>query len=158
MAMYEVKGGADKYMLNILDSAFVHFPKDTTALYNARNLLSRGILGSQNNGQAVVTGNQFAYDGAKLFSKGKYTQAANLYIKASGVEPNNYTHYENVAICYYTNKNFEKVFLILIKPLLFQIILQGSRSFLKPCHLYPWERIVMLVAPCKLRKRKIIQI
>ena len=108
MAMYEVKGGADKYMLNILDSAFIRFPKDTAALYNARNLLSRGILGSQNSGQAVLTGNQFAVDGGKMFVKGKYTQAANLYIKAASIEPNNYTHFENAAICYYTNKNFEK--------------------------------------------------
>ena len=108
MAMYEVKGGADKNMLNILDSAFVHFPKDTAALYNARNLLSRGILGNQNNGQAVGMSNQFAIEGGKMFAKGKYNQAANMYIKASALEPNNYTHYENVAICYYTNKNFEK--------------------------------------------------
>jgi O-antigen ligase len=108
MAMYEVKGGADKYMLNILDSAFVYFPKDSVALLNARNLLSRGVLGNQNSGQAVLTGNQFAVEGGKMFSKGKYTQAANLYIKAASIEPNNYTHFENAAICYYTNKNFEK--------------------------------------------------
>ncbi len=108
MAMYEVKGGADKNMINILDSAFVHFPKDTAALYNARNLLSRGVLGNQNNGQAVGMSNQFAIEGGKMFAKGKYNQAANMYIKASALEPNNYTHYENVAICYYTNKNFEK--------------------------------------------------
>ena len=108
MAMYEVKGGADKYMLNILDSAFVHFPKDSVALLNARNLLSRGVLGNQNSGQAVLTGNQFAVDGGKMFVKGKYTQAANLYIKAASIEPNNYTHFENAAICYYTNKNYEK--------------------------------------------------
>jgi tetratricopeptide (TPR) repeat protein len=106
--MYEVKGGTDKYMLNILDSAFVHFPKDTAALLNARNLLSRGILGNQNNGQAVGVANQFAVEGGKMFSKGKYTQAANLYIKAGNIEPSNYTHFENAAICFYTSKNFEK--------------------------------------------------
>ena len=44
MAMYEVKGGADKKMINILDSAFIHFPKDTVPLLSAKNLLSRGVL------------------------------------------------------------------------------------------------------------------
>lgn len=154
MAMYEVKGGADKYMLNILDSAFVHFPKDTTALYNARNLLSRGILGSQNNGQAVVTGNQFAYDGAKLFSKGKYTQAANLYIKASGVEPNNYTHYENVAICYYTNKNFEKSIPYFDKAAFFTNNTTGKSEFFKAMSLVAMGKNADACAPLQAAKKK----
>jgi O-antigen ligase len=154
MAMYEVKGGADKYMLNILDSAFVHFPKDTAALYNARNLLSRGILGSQNSGQAVVTGNQFAYDGANLFAKGKYTQAANLYIKASNVEPNNYTHYENVAICYYTNKNFEKSIPYFDKAASFANNTTGKSEFFKAMSLVALGKNAEACGPLQAAKKK----
>jgi tetratricopeptide (TPR) repeat protein len=154
MAMYEVKGGADKYMLNILDSAFVHFPKDTAALYNARNLLSRGILGSQNSGQAVVTGNQFAYDGANLFAKGKYTQAANLYIKASNVEPNNYTHYENVAICYYTNKNFEKSIPYFDKAASFSNNTTGKSEFFKAMSLVAMGKNADACGPLQAAKKK----
>ncbi|MEY4097406.1 MAG: hypothetical protein RL170_250 [Bacteroidota bacterium] len=154
MAMYEVKGGADKYMLNILDSAFVHFPKDTTALYNARNLLSRGILGTQNSGQAVVTGNQFAYEGAKLFAKGKYTQAANLYLKASGVEPNNYTHYENVAICYYTNKNFEKGIPYFDKAASFANNTTGKSEFFKAMSLVAMGKNAEACGPLQAAKKK----
>ena len=154
MAMYEVKGGADKYMLNILDSAFVHFPGDTAALNNARNLLSRGILGSQNSGQTVVTGNQFAYDGAKLFAKGKYTQAANLYIKASGVEPNNYTHYENVAICYYTNKNFEKSISYFDKASSFSNNTTGKSEFFKAMSLVSMGKNADACGPLQAAKKK----
>jgi O-antigen ligase len=154
MAMYEVKGGADRYMLNILDSAFVHFPKDTTALYNARNLLSRGILGTQNSGQAVVTGNQFAYEGAKLFAKGKYTQAANLYLKASGVEPNNYTHYENVAICYYTNKNFEKSIPYFDKASSFANNNTGKSEFFKAMSLVSMGKNSDACGPLQAAKKK----
>jgi len=131
MAMYEVKGGADKNMANILDSAFVHFPKDSAVLMNARNLLLRGVLGNQNNGQALGIANQFAIEGGRLFAKGKYTQAANLYIKASNVEPYNYTHYENVAICYFTNKNYEKGIVYFDKALSFTINNTGKSDFLK---------------------------
>ena len=38
--------------------------------------------------------------------KGNYTKAAQFYIKAIASDPNNYTHYENVGICYYTAKEF----------------------------------------------------
>ena len=154
MAMYEVKGGADKYMLNILDSAFVHFPKDTAALYNARNLLSRGVFGNQNNGQSVGIANQFAIDGGKMFAKGKYIQAANLYIKASGVEPNNYTHYENVAICYYTNNNFEKSIPYFDKAASFSNNNTGKSDFFKAMSLVAMGKNSDACGPLQAAKKK----
>jgi tetratricopeptide (TPR) repeat protein len=131
MAMYEVKGGADKYMSNLLDSAFVHFPKDSVSLMNARNLISRDAAGNQNNGNLVSIVNQYATDGGRLFAKGKYTQAADLYMKAGRVEPNNYTHFENVAICYYTNRNFEKSLPYFDKAISFNTNYTGKSEFFK---------------------------
>jgi len=153
MAMYEVKGGADKNMINILDSAFVHFPGDTAALMNAKNLLSRGVLGSQGSGQAVFT-NQYSTDGGKLFAKGKYTQAANMYIKASGVEPNNYTHYENVAICYYTNKNFEKSIPYFDKAASFSNNNTGKSEFFKAMSLVAMGKNSDACGPLQAAKKK----
>jgi tetratricopeptide (TPR) repeat protein len=154
MAMYEVKGGADKYMLNILDSAFVHFPNDTVALLNARNLLSRGILGNQNSGQTVITGNQFAVEGGKLFAKGKYTQAANLYIKAGNIEPSNYTHFENAAICYYTNKNFEKSIPYFDKAASFANNNTGKSEFFKAMSLVSMGKNTDACAALQAAKKK----
>jgi len=153
MAMYEVKGGADKYMINILDSAFVHFPNDSSVLMNAKNLLSRGVLGSQANGQAVFT-NQFSAEGGKLFAKGKYTQAANMYIKASVAEPNNYTHYENIAICYYTNKNYEKSLPYFDKAASFANNNTGKSEFFKAMSLVSMGKNSDACGPLQAAKKK----
>jgi O-antigen ligase len=153
MAMYEVKGGADKNMFNILDSAFVHFPNDSSILLNAKNLLSRGILGSQGSGQAVFT-NQYSTEGGKLFAKGKYTQAANMYIKASNAEPNNYTHYENVAICYYTNKNYEKGITYFDKAASFANNNTGKSEFFKAMSLVAMGKNADACGPLQTAKKK----
>jgi O-antigen ligase len=153
MAMYEVKGGADKNMINILDSAYVHFPKDTVPLLNAKNLLARGVLGGQGSGQAVFT-NQYSTDGGKLFAKGKYTQAASMYIKASSVEPNNYTHYENVAICYYTNKNFEKSIPYFDKAATFANNNTGKSEFFKAMSLVAMGKNSDACGPLQAAKKK----
>ncbi len=154
MAMYEVKGGADKNMSNVLDSAFVHFPKDSAVLMNARNLLSKGVLGNQNNGQAVGIANQFAIEGGKMFAKGNYAQAANLYIKASNVEPNNYTHYENVAICYYTNKNYEKSISYFNKAVSFAANNTGKSEFFKAMSLVAMGKNNDACGPLQAAKKK----
>ncbi|MCE2675873.1 MAG: O-antigen ligase family protein [Sediminibacterium sp.] len=153
MAMYEVKGGADKNMINILDSAYIHFPKDTVPLLNAKNLLARGVLGSQGSGQTVFT-NQYSTDGGKLFAKGKYTQAANMYIKASTIEPNNYTHYENVAICYYTNKNFEKSIPYFDKAATFANNNTGKSEFFKAMSLVAMGKNSDACGPLQAAKKK----
>jgi O-antigen ligase len=154
MAMYEVKGGADKNMMNILDSAYVHFPKDTVPLLNAKNLLSRGVLGGQGSGQAVGMSNQFAIEGGKMFAKGKYTQAANMYIKASNAEPNNYTHYENAAICYYTNKNFEKSIPYFDKAASFSNNNTGKSEFFKAMSLVSMGKNSDACGPLQAAKKK----
>ena len=61
-------------------------------------------------GTAVSTGSlpNYATLGAQAFQKGKYTVAANYYLQASVADPSNYTHFENMGICYYTAKSFEK--------------------------------------------------
>jgi tetratricopeptide (TPR) repeat protein len=154
MAMYEVKGGADKNMMNILDSAYVHFPKDTVPLLNAKNLLSRGIVGGQGSGQAVGMSNQYSTDGGKLFAKGKYTQAANMYIKASNAEPNNYTHYENAAICYYTNQNFEKSIPYFDKAASFSNNNTGKSEFFKAMSLVSMGKNSDACGPLQAAKKK----
>jgi tetratricopeptide (TPR) repeat protein len=60
-------------------------------------------------GTAAATGNitNYAAQGTLAFQKGRYAAAANFYLQASQAEPNNYTHFENIGICYYSNKNFE---------------------------------------------------
>ena len=130
MAMYEVKGGADKYMLNILDSAIFHFPADSVVLSGAKNLLYKGVGNNANNENTNIV-NVYAADAGKLFAKGSYIGAAKLYIKASMAEPNNYTHFENIAVCYYSNKNYEKSIGYFDKSIAFAQNSTGKSEFFK---------------------------
>jgi tetratricopeptide (TPR) repeat protein len=99
LGMYEVKGSADKKMLSMLEFATRKFPEDSVIILNAKNTL----LG--NAGASNINNN--AAQGALAFQKGRYAAAAKFYLQASQVEPENYTHFENIGICYYSNKNYE---------------------------------------------------
>jgi O-antigen ligase len=85
----------------LLDTAISKFPADSAIFVNTKSLLY---------GNAISTGTlpNYAALGAQAFQKGKYTVAANYYLQASVAEPSNYTHFENMGICYYTAKSFEK--------------------------------------------------
>ena len=85
----------------LLDTAILKFPADSAIFVNTKSLLY---------GTAIATGSlpNYAALGAQAFQKGKYTVAANYYQQASAAEPSNYTHFENMGICYYTAKSFEK--------------------------------------------------
>jgi O-antigen ligase len=85
----------------LLDTAISKFPADSAIFVNTKSLLY---------GTAVSRGSlpNYAALGAQAFQKGKYTAAANYYLQASNAEPGNYTHFENIGICYYTAKSYEK--------------------------------------------------
>jgi O-antigen ligase/tetratricopeptide (TPR) repeat protein len=85
----------------LLDTAIAKFPADSAIFVNTKSLLY---------GTAISTGSlpNYAALGAQAFQKGKYTVAANYYLQASTAEPGNYTHFENMGICYYTAKSYEK--------------------------------------------------
>jgi tetratricopeptide (TPR) repeat protein len=102
LAMYEVKGYADKAMMDLLDSSKVKFPNDSTILENVNNFFYKG--GTIAQGAGMV--NDFTKNGLAFFVKQQYLKAADIYIQAAKLDPNNYTHYENTGICYYMNKNY----------------------------------------------------
>ena len=83
----------------MLDFAMRKFPQDSIIVSNAKNTIM---------GTAAATGNinNYATQGALAFQKGRYATAANFYLQASVAEPGNYTHFENIGICYYSNKNY----------------------------------------------------
>ena len=104
LAMYEVKGYADKAMVDLLDSSKVKYPNDSTILENVNNFFYKG--GTIAQGAGMV--NDFTKNGLAAFVKQQYLKAAEIYIQAAQLDPNNYTHYENTGICYYMNKNYAK--------------------------------------------------
>ena len=85
----------------LLDTAISKFPADSAIFVNTKSLLY---------GNAISTGSlpNYAALGAQAFQKGKYTVAANYYLHASAADSGNFTHFENMGICYYTAKSYEK--------------------------------------------------
>ncbi|MCE4217933.1 hypothetical protein GD586_10755 [Pseudarcicella sp. GAP-15] len=96
LGMFEVKQGADKNLLAQLETTLKKFPADTAILNPTKNMLrggNRDLRGLTAKGNA-------------LFVKGKYVQAAAIYKELSQLDPGNFSHLENVGICYYAGRKF----------------------------------------------------
>jgi O-antigen ligase/tetratricopeptide (TPR) repeat protein len=108
----------------IFDTAVKKFPADSALFVKTSSLIY---------GNAVMTGAvpNYAVLGAQAFQKGRYSTAAENYIKASIADPSNYTHYENVGICYYTNKNFDKAIAYFDKAIQLPTANTGKSEFFK---------------------------
>jgi O-antigen ligase/tetratricopeptide (TPR) repeat protein len=108
----------------LLDTAILKFPADSAIFVNTKALLY---------GNAVSNGSlpNYAALGAQAFQKGKYTAAANYYLQASVAEPSNYTHFENMGICYYTAKSYEKAIQYFSRAIDFPSANTGKSEFFK---------------------------
>ncbi|MFM6968782.1 MAG: O-antigen ligase family protein [Sediminibacterium sp.] len=101
LGMYEVKGYADANLNNMLDSAIKMFPSDLATFSQTKALFNRNIKDANNKNV-----NDYTTEGIQAFQKGLWMKAASCYIAAFKLDPTNYTHAENVGICYYTAQNF----------------------------------------------------
>lgn len=108
----------------IFDTAVKMFPADSAIFAKTSSLIY---------GNAVLNGSvpNYAVLGAQAFQKGKYSNAAELYIKASIADPSNYTHYENVGICFYTSKAFDKAIQYFDKAVQLPSANTGKSEFFK---------------------------
>lgn len=101
LGMYEVKGTADANLNNMLDSAIKMFPNDLATFSQTKGLFSRTLKDANNKNV-----NDYTTEGIQAFQKGQYAKAASCYASAFKLDPTNYTHAENVGICYYTAQKF----------------------------------------------------
>lgn len=102
LGRFELIGPNDKLSMKLLDSTAKLFPNDSTTFTRIRGLFA-------NSGAPVVpASSDYLTKGMQAFQKGQYTTAAQFYLRASQVDPNNYTNYENMGICYYSAKQFDK--------------------------------------------------
>jgi O-antigen ligase/tetratricopeptide (TPR) repeat protein len=108
----------------LLDSAKKLFPSDSAIFVRTTGLLY---------GNAMSTGAMpnYALMGAQAFQKGQYANAAKWYMKASELDPSNYTHLENIGICYYTNKAFDKAVVYFDKAVQLPAANTGKSEFFK---------------------------
>lgn len=101
LGMYEVKGSADAILNNMLDSAIKMFPNDLATFSQTKGLFSRTLKDANNKNV-----NDYTTEGIQAFQKGLWIKAASCYTSAFKLDPTNYTHAENVGICYYTAQKF----------------------------------------------------
>ena len=101
LGMYEVKGSADANLNNMLDSAIKMFPNDLATFSQTKGLFSRTLKDANNKNV-----NDYTTEGIQAFQKGQFVKAASCYASAFKLDPTNYTHAENVGICYYTAQKF----------------------------------------------------
>ena len=101
LGMYEVKGSADASLNNMLDSAIKMFPNDLATFSQTKALFNRNLKDANNK-----NANDYTTEGLQAFQKGQYVKAASCYTSAFKLDPTNYTHAENVGICYYTAQKF----------------------------------------------------
>lgn len=124
LALIEINQTPIAITKSLLDSAVKKFPSDST-LFVRTNILLYG------NAMATGTMPNYAAMGARAFQKGQYSNAANFYLKASTADPSNYTHFENVGICYYTAKAFDKAIVYFDKAIQLPNANTGKSEFFK---------------------------
>lgn len=135
------------YTKELLDTAMKKFPADSLLFVKTSGLLY---------GNAVLNGSMpnYAAMGAQAFQKGQYINAANFYIKASQADPSNYTHFENVGICYYTNKSFDKAIQYFDKAIQLPTANTGKSEFFKAMSLIALGNKVQACGVLKSAKGK----
>ena len=125
LGRFELLGPKNPLSLKILDSALKLFPKDTTTFVKIKGLFASG-------GAAVApAANDFTTKGIQAFQKAQYAVAAQFYIKASAADPTNFTHYENIGVCFYSAKQFEKAIPYFDKATTFSQANTGKSEFFK---------------------------
>ena len=104
--------GTTAQMLQMADSALKLFPNDSSLLVR-RNEIITNIPGGQVPGMEeqqrnVIRANQLFNEASALFAKGDFEGAAQKFIKSTEISNGSYGVYENIAICYFNMKQWER--------------------------------------------------
>ncbi len=125
LGRFELMGPKNQLSLILLDSALKLFPKDTTTFVKIRGLFASA------GAPVAPAANDYLAKGVQAFQKAQYESAASYYIKAAQADPNNYTNFENVGICYYSAKQFEKAIPYFDKAVVMPQANTGKSEFYK---------------------------
>ncbi len=150
LAMYEVKGGADKNMITLLDSTNAKYPKDSSILARVNSIFSSNQSGVQSTD--VVT--NLLDKGKAAFIKRQYIKAAQFYLQATQLDPTNYTHYENAGISYYSGGDFVKAIPNFEKAVQFSSANTGKSEFFMAMSFIALGKKEKVCAPLNTAKLK----
>ncbi|MEI8109413.1 MAG: O-antigen ligase family protein [Chitinophagia bacterium] len=104
--------GTTPQMLRFADSVLKLFPNDSTLLIRRNeiitNIPSGNIPSLAVQEQNVLKANQLFNEASALFTKGDFDGAAKKFIKSTEISNGSYGVYENIAICYFNMRQWEK--------------------------------------------------
>lgn len=150
LALYEVKGFADKNMMILLDSTNSKYPDDSIILAKVNSIF-------KNNKPGVASTdvlNNLLNNGKDAFVKRQYYKSAQFYIQAAQLDPTNYSHFENAGICYYSGGTYVKAIPYFEKAMQFSIATTGkSEFFIAMCYIAIGKKD-QICLPLKIAKRK----
>jgi len=150
LAMYEVKGAADKNMMALLDSTNARFPRDSAILARVNSIFSSNKSSAQSTD--VVT--SLLNNGKEAFIKKQFIKAAQFYLQAVQLDPANYTHYENAGISYYSGGNFVKAISNFEKAVQFSSANTGKSEFFMAMSFIALGKKEQICAPLNTAKLK----
>ena len=150
LAMYEVKGSADKNMITLLDSTNAKFPNDSAILARVNTIFSSNKTGVQSTD--VIT--NLLNNGKAAFIKRQYIKAAQFYLQAAQLDPANYTHYENAGISYYSGGDFVKAIPNFEKAVQFSNANSGKSEFFMAMSYISLGKRDLICTPLNTAKRK----
>jgi O-antigen ligase len=150
LAMYEVKGAADKNMITLLDSTNMRFPRDSAILARVNSIFSSNKSGAQSTDMVTSLLNS----GKDAFIKRQFIKAAQFYLQAVQLDPANYTHYENAGISYYSGGNFVKAIPNFEKAVQFSNANSGKSEFFMAMSFIALGKKEQICAPLNTAKRK----
>ena len=122
----ELHGPSNALTLQLFDSAIKQLPKDTAVFKKLIDLLAQS--GAQN---VVALSTNYSAKGMQAFVKGNYQLAAKYYMQASAEDRNNYTHLENIGICFYSDKQFDKAITYFDQAIILPTENTGKSEFYK---------------------------
>lgn len=104
--------GTTLQMLRLADSVLQLFPNDSTLLERRREIINN-IPGGNIPGMDEAIRNkqkaeQLFNEASALFAKGDFEGAAQRFIKSTDLSNGSYGVFENIAICYFNMKQWEK--------------------------------------------------
>ena len=150
LAMYEVKGGADKNMITLLDSTNAKYPMDSAILARVNSIFSS----NKSNVQSTDVVTNLLNKGQDAFIKRQYVKAAQFYLQAAQLDPANYTHYENAGISYYSGGDFVKAIPNFEKAIQFSNANTGKSEFFMAMSFIALGKREQICAPLNSAKRK----
>jgi tetratricopeptide (TPR) repeat protein len=137
-------------MIALLDSTNARYPKDSAILARVNSIFSS----NKSNVQSTDVVTNLLNKGQAAFIKRQYVKAAQFYSQAAQLDPNNYTHYENAGISYYSGGNYIKAIPNFEKAAQFSNSNTGKSEFFMAMSYIALGKKEQICAPLNTAKRK----